>query len=111
MSRGRNRKKQKEARLVSDQKEAAQKGITVAELRQQRKDKNTAIVVGIASLIPAFRGAKLATKGVTSGYKFLKGLFKLSEKLFEIKVVEATDEAPLWNDDVLFFNILNKLYE
>ena len=76
MSRGRNRKKQKEARLVSDQKEAAQKGITVAELRQQRKDKNTAIVVGIASLIPAFRGAKLATKGVTSGYKFLKGLFK-----------------------------------
>ena len=38
----------------------------------------------------------------------LKGLFKLSEKLFEIKVVEATDEAPLWNNDVLFFNILNK---
>ena len=38
----------------------------------------------------------------------LKGLFKLSEKLFEIKVVEANDEAPLWNDDVLFFNILNK---
>ena len=35
----------------------------------------------------------------------LKGLFKLSEKLFEIKVVEATNEAPLWNDDVLFFNI------
>ena len=30
----------------------------------------------------------------------LKGLFKLSEKLFEIKVVEATDEAPLWNDEV-----------
>ena len=80
MSRGRNRKKQKEARLVSDQKEAAQKGITVAELRQQRKDKNTAIVVGIASLIPAFRGAKLATKGVTSGYKFLKGLFKSKPK-------------------------------
>ena len=38
----------------------------------------------------------------------LNGLFKLSEKLFEIKVVEATNEAPLWNDDVLFFNILNK---
>ena len=38
----------------------------------------------------------------------LNGLFKLSEKLFEIKVVEAADEAPLWNDDVLFFNILNK---
>ena len=38
----------------------------------------------------------------------LKGLFKLSEKLFDIKVVEATDEAPLWNDDVLFLNILNK---
>ncbi|ABB49654.1 oligopeptidase A, Metallo peptidase, MEROPS family M03A [Prochlorococcus marinus str. MIT 9312] len=38
----------------------------------------------------------------------LKGLFKLSEKLFEIKVVEATDEAPSWNNDVLFFNILDK---
>jgi len=38
----------------------------------------------------------------------LKGLFELSEKLFEIKVVEATDEAPLWNNDVLFFNIFNK---
>jgi len=38
----------------------------------------------------------------------LRGLFKLSEKLFEIKVVEATDEAPLWHDDVLFFNILNQ---
>jgi len=38
----------------------------------------------------------------------LKGLFKLSEKLFEIKVVEATDKAPLWNNDVLFFNIFNK---
>ena len=38
----------------------------------------------------------------------LKGLFKLSEKLFEIKVIEANNEAPIWNDDVLFFNILNK---
>ncbi len=38
----------------------------------------------------------------------LKGLFKLSEKLFEIKVIEASNEAPIWNDDVLFFNILNK---
>ncbi len=38
----------------------------------------------------------------------LKGLFKLSEKLFDIKVVEAINEAPIWNDDVLFFNILNK---
>ncbi len=38
----------------------------------------------------------------------LKGLFKLSEKLFEIKVIEAINEAPIWNDDVLFFNILNK---
>ena len=41
----------------------------------------------------------------------LKGLFKLSEKLFEIKVIEATNEAPLWNDDVLFFNILDKKNE
>ena len=38
----------------------------------------------------------------------LKGLFKLSEKLFEIKVIEASNEAPIWNNDVLFFNILNK---
>ncbi len=38
----------------------------------------------------------------------LKGLFKLSEKLFEIKVIEVINEAPIWNDDVLFFNILNK---
>ncbi len=38
----------------------------------------------------------------------LKGLFHLSEKLFEIKVIEANNEAPVWNDDVLFFNILNK---
>lgn len=38
----------------------------------------------------------------------LKGLFNLSEKLFEIKVVQANNEAPVWNDNVLFFNILNK---
>ncbi len=38
----------------------------------------------------------------------LKGLFKLSEKLFDIKVIEASNEAPIWNHDVLFFNILNK---
>ena len=37
----------------------------------------------------------------------LEGLFKLSEKLFDIKVVEATGEAPTWHDDVMFFNILN----
>ncbi len=38
----------------------------------------------------------------------LKGLFNLSEKLFKIKVVEASNEVPVWNNDVLFFNILNK---
>ncbi len=38
----------------------------------------------------------------------LKGLFDLSEKLFEIKVIESTNKAPVWNDDVLFFNIFNK---
>ncbi len=38
----------------------------------------------------------------------LKGLFNLSEKLFGIKVIQANNEAPIWNDDVLFFNILNK---
>ncbi|WP_288262573.1 M3 family metallopeptidase [uncultured Prochlorococcus sp.] len=41
----------------------------------------------------------------------LKGLFRLSEKLFEIKVVEATSGAPSWNDEVLFFNILDKREE
>tara|TARA_Y100001970_G_scaffold294041_1_gene446186 strand:- start:19891 stop:21996 length:2106 start_codon:yes stop_codon:yes gene_type:complete len=38
----------------------------------------------------------------------LKGLFTLSEKLFDIEVVEANGEAPIWHEDVLFFNILNK---
>ncbi len=37
----------------------------------------------------------------------LKGLFRLSEKLFDIKVVEANGQAPIWHEDVLFFNILN----
>ncbi len=38
----------------------------------------------------------------------LKGLYRLSEKLFDIKVVEANGEAPIWHQDVLFFNILDK---
>ena len=38
----------------------------------------------------------------------LKGLFRLSEKLFEINVVEANGDAPTWHEDVLFFNIFNK---
>tara|TARA_B100000575_G_scaffold289434_1_gene291205 strand:+ start:72 stop:2177 length:2106 start_codon:yes stop_codon:yes gene_type:complete len=38
----------------------------------------------------------------------LKGLYRLSEKLFDIKVVEANGEAPIWHKDVLFFNILDK---
>ena len=37
----------------------------------------------------------------------LKGLFKLTEKLFDIHVVEANGEAPVWHKDVLFFNILD----
>ena len=37
----------------------------------------------------------------------LKGLFRLCEKLFDIKVLEANGEAPVWNEDVLFFNIFN----
>ena len=38
----------------------------------------------------------------------LNGLFTLCENLFEIKVVEANGEAPIWHKDVLFFNIFNK---
>ena len=38
----------------------------------------------------------------------LKGLFRLTEKLFDINVVEANGEAPIWHEDVLFFNIFNK---
>ena len=38
----------------------------------------------------------------------LKGLFKLTENLFEIKVVEANGEAPTWHKDVLFFNIFDR---
>ncbi len=37
----------------------------------------------------------------------LEGLFNLSEKLFDIHVVEANGEAPTWHEDVLFFNILD----
>ncbi len=37
----------------------------------------------------------------------LKGLFRLSEQLFGIKVVEANGEVPTWHEDVLFFKILN----
>ena len=38
----------------------------------------------------------------------LKGLFRLSERLFDIEVLEANGEAPIWHKDVLFFNIQNK---
>ena len=32
----------------------------------------------------------------------------MSEKLFEIKVIEVKNKVPIWNNDVLFFNIINK---
>ena len=38
----------------------------------------------------------------------LKGLFRLSKKLFDINVIDANGEAPIWHKDVLFFNIFNK---
>jgi len=38
----------------------------------------------------------------------LKGLFRLSKKLFDINIIEANGEAPIWHKDVLFFNIFNK---
>ncbi len=37
----------------------------------------------------------------------LKGLFRLCEKLFDIKVIEANGQGPIWHKDVLFFNIFD----
>ncbi|MEE2711028.1 MAG: M3 family metallopeptidase [Gemmatimonadota bacterium] len=35
----------------------------------------------------------------------LDGLFKLTERLFNIKVVQADGEAPVWHEDVQFFKV------
>ena len=38
----------------------------------------------------------------------LKGLFRLCDRLFEIKIQSANGEAPIWNKDVSYFKIFNK---
>ena len=37
----------------------------------------------------------------------LNGLFNLCKRLFEIDIEEASDTAPLWHEDVRFFNVKN----
>jgi len=37
----------------------------------------------------------------------LNGLFNLCKRLFEIEIEEASDTAPLWHEDVRFFNVRN----
>ena len=39
--------------------------------------------------------------------KVLDGLFALAERLFEVKVVAADGEAPVWHEDVRFFRIVD----
>ena len=39
--------------------------------------------------------------------KVLDGLFALAERLFDVKVVAADGEAPVWQQDVRFFRILD----
>ena len=35
----------------------------------------------------------------------LRGLFALAERLFDVRVVDADGEAPVWHDDVRFFRV------
>jgi len=37
----------------------------------------------------------------------LNGLFNLCKRLFEIEIEETKDEAPIWHEDVKFFNVKN----
>ena len=37
--------------------------------------------------------------------RVLHGLFELTERLFDIKVQKADDEAPIWHEDVQFFKV------
>ncbi|SMF82585.1 M3 family metallopeptidase [Pseudobacteriovorax antillogorgiicola] len=39
--------------------------------------------------------------------RVLDGLFKLVEKIFQIKVEESLDPVPVWNSDVKFYNIFD----
>lgn len=37
----------------------------------------------------------------------LSGLFQLANRLFGVKIVEAAEQAPVWNSDVKFYDVLD----
>ncbi len=39
--------------------------------------------------------------------RVLSGLFELTERLFEVRLEEATGEGPVWHEDVQYFRVLN----
>lgn len=39
--------------------------------------------------------------------RVLSGLFELTERLFGVRLEEATGEAPVWHEDVQYFRVLN----
>lgn len=39
--------------------------------------------------------------------RVLRGLFELTERLFGVRLEEATEEAPRWHEDVQFFRVFN----
>ncbi len=39
--------------------------------------------------------------------RVLSGLFELTERLFGVRLEEATGEAPVWHEDVQYFQVLN----
>ncbi len=40
--------------------------------------------------------------------RVLNGLFELTERLFGVRLEEATGEAPVWHEDVQFFRVFNE---
>ena len=40
--------------------------------------------------------------------KVLEGLFGLTEFLFGVNIIETKDEAPVWNEDVRYFKVLER---
>ena len=37
----------------------------------------------------------------------LQGMFDLTQRLFDVRVIEADGQAPIWHEDVRFFRVLN----